>query len=167
MDEQRCGELPVQCGGRVVGAHRHARARLAALGVALAVAVPSLVACNDVEMRIGPGIQIGTGTGSGSRQNAVVGLWTRVVVITDNGGNAHSSRTTWEFRSDGSATRTVVTQNLSAGISDVMSANATWRTEGSTLVITFRPPDAGTSRFFFAVFSNVLTLDGRDFVRIG
>lgn len=134
----------------------------------LAVAVPPLVACNDVEMRIGPGIQIGTGTGSGSQQqNAVVGLWTRVVVITDNGGNAHSSRTTWEFRSDGSATRTLVTQNLSAGISDVISANATWHTEGSTLVITFRPPDAGTSRFFFAVFSNVLTLDGRDFVRIG
>lgn len=124
------------------------------------------LACNDVEMRIGPGIHIGTGTGAGPRHNAVVGLWTRVVVITDNAGNAHSSRTTWEFRSDGSATRTVVTQNLSAGISDVITANATWHTEGSTLVITFRAPDSGTSRFSFFVAGNVLSLDGRDFVRI-
>jgi hypothetical protein len=131
------------------------------------VAVLSLVACNDVQMRIGPGIQIGTGTGPGSHHETIVGLWTRVMVIADNAGNAHSSRTTWEFRSDGSAARTVVTQNLSAGISDAISANASWHTEGSTLVITFRAPDSGTSRFSFFVSGNVLTLDGRDFVRIG
>ena len=123
--------------------------------------------CNNVDMRVGPGIQIGTGSGSGSRQNAIVGIWTRVVVITDNAGNAHSSRTTWEFRSDGSANRTLVTQNLSAGISDVLMATASWHTEGSTLVITFRAPDSGVSRFSFSLFSNVLTLDGRDFVRVG
>jgi hypothetical protein len=157
----------VQRGRRVVGAPRHARARVAALGVALAAVVLLLLACNNVDMRLGPGIHIGTGTGSGSHHNAVVGLWARVVVITDNAGNAHSSRTTWEFRSDGSATRTVVTQNLSADVSDVISANAMWHTEGSTLVISFRSPDSGTSRFSFFVFSNVLTLDGRDFVRIG
>jgi hypothetical protein len=133
------------------------------IGVALAMLT---LACNDVEMRIGPGIHIGTGTGAGPHHNAVVGLWTRVVVITDNAGNAHSSRTTWEFRSDGSATRTVVTQNLGAGVSDVITANATWHTEGSTLVITFRAPDSGTSRFSFFVVGNVLSLDGRDFVRI-
>jgi hypothetical protein len=137
------------------------------VGAALAVGVMALGGCNDVELRIGPGIHVGTGAGSGAQQNAIVGLWTRVVVITDNGGNAHSARTTWEFRSDGSATRTLITQNLSAGISDVITANASWHTEGSTLVITFRSPDTGTSRFFFSVFSNVLTLDGRDFVRIG
>jgi hypothetical protein len=149
----------------VGGVDRVARGRVAALALAAAVSV--LPACNDVEMRIGPGIQIGTGTSSGFHQNTLLGLWTRVVVITDNAGTAHSSRTTWEFRSDGSATRTLITQNLGAGVSDVLSANATWHTEGSMLVITFRPPDSGTSRFSFQVFSNVLTLDGRDFVRIG
>lgn len=118
-------------------------------------------------MRIGPGIQVGVGSGTGGQHNAVVGIWTRVVVVRDNSGNDHSSRTTWEFRSDGSATRTLITQNLSAGISDVLTANASWHTEGSTLVITFRSPDSGTSRFGFSVFSNVLTLDGRDFVRVG
>lgn len=117
-------------------------------------------------MRLGPGININTG-GSGSRQQALVGLWTRVVVVTDNFGDTHSSRTTWDFRSDGSATRTVIAQNLSLGISDVITAQAAWHVEGSTLVITFRPPDSGTSRFSFALFSDVLTLDGRDFVRIG
>ena len=116
-------------------------------------------------MRIGPGISIETGTSS--HHHAIVGIWTRVVVITDTQGNAHSSRTTWEFRSDGSATRTLITQNVSAGISDVLTANAFWRTEGSTLVVTFRAPDSGTSRFGFAVFGNVLALDGRDFVRVG
>lgn len=118
-------------------------------------------------MRLGPGINIGTGTGSGSHHNAIVGLWTRVVTITDNNGHAHSSRTTWEFRSDGTATRTLITQNVSAGISDVLTANATWHTEGSNLVVTFRAPETGTSRFSFFVIGNVLTLDGRDFVRIG
>lgn len=132
----------------------------------LLAATLATTACNNVDMRIGPGIQVGTGTGLGSHHSSVVGMWTRVVVLTDNHGTAHSSRTTWEFRSDGSATRTVVTQHLSSGISDVLTANASWLTEGSTLVITFRPPDAGTSRFGFAVFGNVLSLDGRDFVRV-
>jgi hypothetical protein len=116
-------------------------------------------------MHIGPGIHIGTG--SDTRHNSLVGLWTRVVVITDGAGNEHSSRTNWEFRSDGSATRTIVTQNLTLGVSDVISANATWRTEGSTLVITFRPPENGTTRFSFFLFDDVLTLNGHDFVRIG
>ena len=165
MDDQRCGELPVQYRRSVGCVDRVARGRVATL--ALTAAALWLSACNDVEMRIGPGIQIGTNTGSGFHQNSLVGLWTRVVVITDNAGTAHSSRTTWEFRSDGSATRTLITQNLGAGISDIITANATWHTEGSTLVIIFRPPDSGTSRFSFQVFSNVLTLDGRDFVRIG
>jgi hypothetical protein len=118
-------------------------------------------------MRIGPGIQVGVGSGTGPQHNALVGIWTRVAVVTDHQGTIHSSRTTWEFRSDGSATRTLITQNVSAGVSDVLSANATWHTEGSTLVITFRPPESGTSRFSFSVFSNVLSLDGRDFVRVG
>ncbi|HJR68100.1 MAG TPA: hypothetical protein VJ802_16840 [Gemmatimonadaceae bacterium] len=136
---------------------------MAVVAVAL---VAAATACNNVDMRIGPGIQVGTGTSSGSHHNSLVGMWTRVVVLTDNHGTAHSSRTTWEFRSDGSATRTVVTQNLSSGISDVLTANASWHTEGSTLVITFRSPDAGTSRFGFAVVGSVLSLDGRDFVRV-
>jgi hypothetical protein len=148
-------------------ADRGALARVAA-SIALIIFIPLVAACNgDVEMRIGPGIQIGTGTGSHFHQNSLVGLWTRVVVITDGAGNAHSSRTTWEFRSDGSATRTVVTQNLTSGISDVISVNAIWRTDGSTLVITFRPPDSGTTRFAFSLFRDVLTLNGHDFVRIG
>ena len=122
-------------------------------------------ACN-VDMRIGPGIQVGTGTSSGTRHHSLVGIWTRLVVFTDNHGTAHSSRTTWEFRSDGSATRSVITQNLSMGVADVLTAHASWRTEGATLVITFRSPDSGTSRFSFALFANTLTLDGRDFVRV-
>ena len=162
MDDQRCREPAVQRGRRIGGA-RHRPG--AAIAVALVAGLVTLAACNNVDMRIGPGIQIETGTSS--HQNAIVGVWTRVVVITDNQGNAHSSRTTWEFRSDGSATRTLITQNVSAGISDVLTANAFWRTEGSTLVITFRAPDSGTSRFGFSVFGNVLSLDGRDFVRVG
>lgn len=133
--------------------------------MALAVAMLAATACN-VEMGIGPGVQVGTGKGSGSHHSAIVGMWTRVVVLADNQGTAHSSRTTWEFRSDGSATRTVIAQSLSTGVSDILTANASWHTEGSTLVITFRSPDSGTSRFGFAIFANVLSLDGRDFVRV-
>lgn len=133
--------------------------------MAIAVAMLAGTACN-VEMGIGPGVQVGTGKGSGSHHSAIVGMWTRVVVLADNQGTAHSSRTTWEFRSDGSATRTVIAQSLSTGVSDVLTANASWHTEGSTLVITFHSPDSGTSRFGFGIFANVLSLDGRDFVRV-
>ena len=55
----------------------------------------------------------------------------------------------------------VLLGKYAAGISDVISANATWHTEGSSLVITFRAPDTGTSRFSFSVFGNVLILDAR------
>jgi hypothetical protein len=60
----------------------------------------------------------------------------------------------------------MIGQNLNPGGDDVLTANASWRTEGSTLVITFDSPDSGTSRFSFALFAHVLTLDGRDFVRV-
>ena len=133
----------------------------------MAVLIVAALGCNDVQMRLGPGISVGSGTNTSTQHSALVGLWTRVVVLTDNQGNEHSSRTTWEFRSDGSATRTLVTHNLSAGITDVLTSNASWHTEGSTVVIAFHAPDSGTSRFSFTVFGNVLTLDGRDFVRIG
>lgn len=152
--------------GRVGGGPRRARVRITR-HVAIAALALAGLACDDVHARLGPGISIGSGTNTSTQHSALVGLWTRVVVLTDNQGNEHSSRTTWEFRSDGSATRTVVTHNLSAGITDVLTSNATWHTEGSTVVITFRPPDSGTSRFSFTVFGNVLTLDSRDFVRIG
>ncbi len=33
-------------------------------------------------------------------------------------------------------------------------------------LITFRSPDPGTSRFGVSVFGSVLSLDGRDFVRV-
>jgi hypothetical protein len=167
MAEQRRCERSVRGGGSLNRRRYRASILIArSLRIAGVVGALALLACDDVSARLGPGINIGTG-GSGSGRHALVGLWTRVVVLTDNFGDTHSSRTTWEFRSDGSATRTVVAQNLSLGVSDVIIARATWRTEGSTLVITFQPPDAGTSRFFFAIFSDVLTLDGRDFVRIG
>lgn len=126
----------------------------------------TLAACGDVQARLGPGISVGVGSGSGAQPSALVGIWSRVTVLSDNAGNLHSSRTTWEFRSDGSATRTLVTQNVSAGISDVIVSYANWHTEGSTLVVVFRAPDTGTSRFSFSLFSNVLSLDGRDFVRV-
>lgn len=166
MDDQRRSQSLVRGVGGVGGGPRHARARITR-HVAIAVLGLAGLACDNVNARLGPGISIGSGTNTSTQHSALVGLWTRVVVLTDNQGNEHSSRTTWEFRSDGSATRTVVTHNLSAGITDVLTSNATWHTEGSTIVITFRPPDSGTSRFSFTVFGNVLTLDGRDFVRIG
>jgi hypothetical protein len=136
-------------------------------GTCATALILSAMACGDFQARLGPGISVGFGDNSTSQHGAIAGVWTRVVVLSDHAGNVHSSRTTWEFRSDGSATRTLVTQNVTAGISDVLLAYATWHTEGSTLVITFRAPDSGTSRFAFAVFGNVLSLDGRDFVRIG
>lgn len=79
----------------------------------------------------------------------------------------HASETVWEFRADGTAARTVTVNNLSEGFFDTVTANALWSVNGTTVTVTFTPPDSGTVQFSFRVEGSILTLDGRDFRRVG
>lgn len=109
----------------------------------------------------GPGIDRG-----GPRDAAVVGHWTRLVYLSDGAGTLHSSRTTWSFRPDGSATRLVIATNLTAGLSSVVATDALWRAEGRTLAITFLNPAVGTIRLEYRVQGDVLFLGGERFERV-
>lgn len=125
----------------------------------------ALVACDggDLSVSTGPRAFSTRGGSGGSQPTVLVGRWQRTIIFNAN-GDTHSSETTWEFRSDGIAMRTVVARNLSQGFSDVTFSSGTWRANGRTLTITFT--SQGTVSFDFSVFGNVLTLNGQDFVRI-
>lgn len=125
--------------------------------------VTSACSVNDASLGTGPGRSGGITANSSL---ALVGRWERVVLFTDVGGAVHASETLWDFRSDGTALRTVVTRNLTDGFADAITAVAYWRIQGSSLVLDFVSPASGTAQFFFHISRDILTLDGRDFVRV-
>lgn len=130
----------------------------------LGVSLLLLSGCDgDLAFSTGPrGLSIG-GRG-GTQPAALLGRWQRTILFTDVSGQ-HSSETTWEFRADGIAIRTVVTKNLTQGFSDVVVSTGRWSASGRTLSIAFTSPP-GSLLLDFSVFGNVLTLNGQDFVRI-
>jgi hypothetical protein len=70
--------------------------------------------------------------------SALVGQWFRLDYFTDSAG-VRTSETTWEFRGDGTATRSVVARSLSSGITSGVATDARWSTRGTTLDITLFP----------------------------
>lgn len=129
----------------------------------------TVAACGGPADQLGPtrppgGISGGT---QPATSRILVGRWSRILFFTDVAGVVHASETVWDFRSDGTATRTVTVNNLSQGFFDTVSANAIWSVNGSTVTVTFTPPDSGIVQFGFRVEGSILTLDGRDFRRVG
>lgn len=146
---------------------------------ALAVACPAgiEVAAPSQEPGTGTGVGGGTGTGTGSgtatggggtgsTSSAILGRWTRAILFSDDAGNVHESRTTWEFRQDGSAIRTVTAWNITSGVHDTLVSVAQWRTSGSTLTITYLTPTTGTASFSWRVDGTRLTIGADEFTRI-
>lgn len=161
---------------------RHARPhRLLRAATALAVLASAVAASGCTEVTIvtaptGGGTSGGSGTsgagGGGSSGStathdaALVGTWSHTLVFTDAAGNLQSSQTVWEFRADGSATRTVIASNLTAGIADTVATAAQWHTEGSVAVITWQPPSSGTARYDWSVSGSTLMLGGTAYARV-
>jgi hypothetical protein len=138
---------------------------------ALLATLVALAACDGasgITFLAGPSSTAGAGGGANAdvHDAALVGRWSRTVTFTTDTG-IQSSQTIWEFRADGSATRTVIATNHTAGISDQVAVNAVWRTTGSMITIDFTSPDSGTVQFAFGVSGSTLTLGGDTFTRIG
>jgi len=108
----------------------------------------------------------GTGTGGGSASSALLGRWTRVLLVIADNGDAHESRTTWEFRQDGSAIRTVTAWNLSQGVFDTITSVAQWTASGSQLTITYIAPLTGTATFSYSINGDVLTVGPDQYARL-
>lgn len=136
----------------------------------LAMAVTILAGCGervDVTGSTGSaGSRTGTtGTSSGTTDARLVGQWSRSVLFQDAAGGVQSSRTTWRFGSAGSATRAVVTSNLTFGLVDSVVTPVRWRITGGRLALTFLPPASGDVLFDYRVDRETLILGGILFQR--
>jgi len=114
----------------------------------------------------GGGVIVGAGGGSGSQSSAVVGTWTRALLVETPDGSIHESRTTWEFRADGSGIRTVTAWNWTAGIYDTITSVAQWSTNGATMTIVYIAGSSGTLTLAYRIDGDVLTLGPDQFARV-
>jgi Lipocalin-like domain len=154
---------PHRAGGELVR-----RITLSALSVVL---LSGSLACIDFTRGVQPQSidRIGTGGGGGNSSlgTAVVGQWSATTVSVTPAGEQVSEQTIWDFRPDGTATRTVITTNLSQNTSFVTAESGQWQITGSALVVTLVLPSGGTESFAFQLTGSTLSLDGTTFVRIG
>ena len=128
---------------------RHRRRLVAAIASALALAVAAAACGTDADSGVlAPhtpviGTNGGGGTGASSADAAaLVGQWFHLVSITDSAG-VRTSETTWEFRADGTASRSVVARILATGFSSGVTTNATWSLTGATLSVNLLPAGVG------------------------
>ena len=158
--------------------NRFTSTRIISRAVALAISACTLVlaACAGVEIVSGTsgggttGGSGGTGgvigTTGGSQANALVGSWTRALLVEGPNGDIHESRTNWEFRSDGSAIRQVIAWNWTSGYYDTLSSVAQWTTSGANITITYIAGNTGTLTLAWRVDGDVLTLGPDQFARV-
>jgi hypothetical protein len=107
----------------------------------------------------------GSGSTASSLDSRLVGRWSRTLIFQDNVGAVHASRTSWRFGADAMATRAVVATNLTFGMVDSVVTYARWRTEGSSVVLTYLPEGRGTVRFDYLLQGSTLILGGIGFER--
>lgn len=113
--------------------------------------------------------QTGTLAGGGggpAASPAIVGSWQRTIVFFDDFGFMHSSETTWTFEAGGLADRSIVTTNVTLGVSDTAFTEARWRLDGTNLIIDFIAPTSGTITLEARVQGTSLFLAGQEYLRI-
>ncbi|HWE43537.1 MAG TPA: hypothetical protein VG432_13590 [Gemmatimonadaceae bacterium] len=158
--------------------HRSLRRLTRKLPVAAALSAFALAGCAGVEVLgndstlagaggNGGGVVVGGGGGGGgAHASAMLGQWTRALLVAGPDGDIHESRTTWEFRADGSAIRYVTAWNWTEGIYDTVSSVAQWATSGATVTITYIAGSTGTLSLAWRVDGDVLTLGPDQFARV-
>ena len=150
------------------GSSRRAR-RISA--VALCAAVLAASACAGVENLSGTTATLGTGSGGilsggGTQSNALLGRWTRAILLQAPGGVIHESRTTWEFRADHSAIRNVTAWNWTDGFYDTLSSVAQWTTSGSNITLVYIAGTSGTLTLDYRIDGDILTMGPDQFARL-
>ncbi len=107
----------------------------------------------------------GTGTTPARGDARLVGGWSRTILLQDNTGAVHASRTTWRFGTNALATRSVVASNLTFGLVDSVVTSARWHTQGASVVIDYLPEGTGSARFDYLFQGTMLILGGIAFER--
>jgi hypothetical protein len=107
-----------------------------------------------------------------SNDATLFGSWTRLLLFTDVAGVQRGSRLTYQFGSDSTFTRTLVTSNFSQGIEDTVVETGRWTTSSGTLLLRFNPGQLNetNTRFSYRIArrsdgNQILLLDDSGFVR--
>ena len=156
--------------------HFPASPRRVARATALAVALSALALTGcpaGVEDLSGTNGTISGGTGGvtpggggGTQATGLLGKWTRAIYVQTPDGDIHESRTTWEFRADRSAVRSVTAWNWTSGYFDTISSVAQWSVTGSTMTIVYIAGTSGTLTLDYRLNGDVLTLGPDQFARV-
>ena len=96
----------------------------------------------------------------------IEGTWRRTLVFFDDFGFMHSSETTWTFEVGGTATRSIVTTNVTLGAADTSLTLARWRVDGTNVIIDFTAPSPGTVTLDARVQGTTLFLAGQEYQRV-
>ena len=142
-------------------------ARRLALPCALAVAV---TACGEFPTSVRASSRGTFRGGSATSQApqlslALVGQWRRTLVFADDFGGATVFATLWNFRADGTFTRSIVTSNVNSGLTETRFISGRWETQGNIVVLNV---DGAITpeRLTFFVSGVTLILGGAEYVRV-
>jgi hypothetical protein len=139
----------------------HMIRRIAVFGLVL------LAACDSGRLGAPRGSTGGTaGTSGGATFSGLVGTWRRIIFFIAEDGSAGANETIWRFNSSGSATRTSITRNYTAGLADAQIVDARFELLSQSVRITFLPPSSGTFEYSFRVTGDTLYLASQGYGRI-
>jgi len=149
--------------------HASARraSRRALVPAALALAILSATACDDVDIAASLGAPGGTIAIGGQTASALIGRWLHVEGST---ANAYTTETTWTFDAGGSARRTIVTRTVLGEVVAVSETRAGWHAGAGVVVIDLGTPSFRILRvpysISYGVEGTVLNLDGVRYLRV-
>lgn len=125
----------------------------------------ALSACGN-DTGVGPGAPLVFQTPSPVLSTSgVVGTWVRSVSFVDEFGATRTTETTWVFKADGTATRTIIVRNSAAGSTDRTESTGRWQVLGDQLAIDFQTPITGRVTILFSRVGDSLILGGETFLR--
>jgi|SRR5688500_3835088 len=108
-----------------------------------------------------------TGTTGVIGSTGLVGTWRRILFFFSDDGSASASETIWRFNANGSASRTSITRNYTAGVADAQTVDARWEPLAQSVRITFLPPSSGTFEYSYRVSGDTLYLASQGYGRVG
>ena len=126
----------------------------------------AVAACDSGRLGAPRGSTGGIGGTPGSVTSGLVGTWRRVLFFFAEDGSAGSNETTWRFNANGTANRTTITRNFTAGLFDSQTVDARWEALTQSVRITFLPPSSGTFEFSYRITGDTLFLASQGYGRV-
>lgn len=133
----------------------------------LAILTMMLLSGCDTARLSGPrGSVGGGGTAGGAPAATIVGTWRRILYFIAADGSASASETIWRFNANGSANRTSISRNYTAGVADAQTVEATWEQLTQSVRVTFLPPSSGTFEYSVRITGDTLYLASQGYGRV-